>query len=1375
MEEDLQNNSPQFDQQAWDEYDAASSQLQQADDERVELQTEQNQQKQQSIEQANSESFNEDGSAKSNFEKTDPKDFGLAENAQEGANAVVGGVVDIYNSVGSIPKFFDPEFYKSDKGNPYEFKAPWLVTDKPITRTRWGNIVRTVVEFGGGLVGVGKVGYAVKGLKWLSTASKTSTLGKAGAAAASGAVYDAISNQSEDQNAAAAAQKALVDLKPEWAGILEPIATNDDMSPAQRVVYNMVEGLGIGAVADLAFEGGKKGLKSLAQKKEKAVKALGGTDPNILEKNGATKVLTEVESAKKTEYEFKTKNLEIETERTIQKKTFAALKRQLKVPEGMTLKTFRELDNGQIWKSLEDAKKTELMQVEANNRGIKWGEADTTINTKKRAKANEDMAMEQLEFDYDTGIPRENPAYYKGGDVTDNQALTNSSVAGKGVIDQVTIRSDYTQKHGSPRGPLSEAQIRRMENGATFFTSDQLDQYAKTITKSPGFQKLYGANMSKEMANMFEEVTADLANFLEDSGHNRATDLTQDQLLTFVDSYRGGKNVVTGEVTDNSTIIEGIAVLNRAQTVAADVVVGQLLTGARDLAKAGLSVAGEVDVKAPGGLIDGIMARYSALSRMRAETKALDSFNLRKNRAIKAGESFTEPAPNKTDLANNASKQAAEEVKTFKTLLQKDLDDNLLETFMHFTASGNAKGQTFKDLTAFMKRKLHGYSEAGTVQRNSIVNEMMAMGMNSILSGPKTPVRATLGTGMGTILRPASTILGATGKSNDVTRRAAFAELAGMYSSLNDAWKKAVNDFQTYFQKEEGWRGVTENRKDQDWEAMKAFHEQYGSAGDKAAMKIADSLRYINKLPILSYGPRLMTASDTFFSQLIGRGRMRSLAFTETYEKAKLKGIDPSDAEFTNMITEAEKAFEKKVFSADGQLTDEMAKFSADEAKLTKELTGRMAKLNDAFDSMPFLKPFMLFMKTGVNAFEMTSKYTPILNGQLREAKDIFSLAPGDPALLKYGIKSAQDLASAQAAHRGRTAIGYGVVASTAMMALSGQITGNGPPDRGLRDAWMQAGWQPRSLKIGDKFVSYESLEPFNTMLSFIADIADSQKVMGDDWVDNWFGKVAYLVSANVTNKSFLAGLMQLQDLNSSDGARFGSVAANLVNNQIPLGGLRNEVGKLLAPGMRELESGFLDGIKNRNLWSDIMPGEDGTLPYRYDILNGSVLRDYDPMTRIWNSISPFYVNIGSTPTRELLFRSGLDLKLSFNTGPNGEPLNGMPGVKSKYQYYIGKQNLESKLEELFKNPQIVRSIQDMEEDRAANRRFDPQATLHNVQIRRILNQAKKQAWGEMQAGDQELQDLTQDSLKQKSADNARKSGQTEKANAIQELIKRPK
>ena len=193
-----------------------------------------------------------------------------------------------------------------------------------------------------------------------------------------------------------------------------------------------------------------------------------------------------------------------------------------------------------------------------------------------------------------------------------------------------------------------------------------------------------------------------------------------------------------------------------------------------------------------------------------------------------------------------------------------------------------------------------------------------------------------------------------------------------------------------------------------------------------------------------------------------------------------------------------------------------MAKFAADEAKLTQELTGLAKDLDRTFERAPYLRPFLLFARTGVNALTMMSKYTPIINSFIGEHVDIMTKAWDDPSMVKYGIKSAGDLEIAKATMRGRMAVGYSVTGLASWAALNGIITGNGPPDRGYRNTWMQSGWQPRSIKIGNSYISYESLEPFNGILSLVADIVDSQQVMGDEWTGNWFGKVSYLISANV-------------------------------------------------------------------------------------------------------------------------------------------------------------------------------------------------------------------------------------------------------------------
>ena len=134
---------------------------------------------------------------------------------------------------------------------------------------------------------------------------------------------------------------------------------------------------------------------------------------------------------------------------------------------------------------------------------------------------------------------------------------------------------------------------------------------------------------------------------------------------------------------------------------------------------------------------------------------------------------------------------------------------------------------------------------------------------------------------------------------------------------------------------------------------------------------------------------------------------------------------------------------------------------------------------------------------------------------------------------------------------------------------------------------------------------------------------------------------------------------------------------------------------------------------------------------YRYDQLNGEILRDWEPLTRLTNAILPFNLNIGATnETRELLFRSGVNLKQTFNTGPNGENLEGHPDLKSKFQFYLGQENVEAEITALFeKYPDMKESILEMEKDRAKGENYEPRNTLHANQLQTIFRNAKRRAW----------------------------------------------
>lgn len=247
-----------------------------------------------------------------------------------------------------------------------------------------------------------------------------------------------------------------------------------------------------------------------------------------------------------------------------------------------------------------------------------------------------------------------------------------------------------------------------------------------------------------------------------------------------------------------------------------------------------------------------------------------------------------------------------------------------------------------------------------------------------------------------------------------------------------------------------------------------------------------------------------------------------------------------------------------------------------------------------------------------------------------------------------------------------------------------------------------------------------------------------------------------------------MAGLFQVTEA-FQGGMKLPQIAANLANNQVPLSGMRNEIGKLISPGMRELEKGFQQSIYNRNLYVDVVSGV--TPNYRYDILNGQPLQDYNLAVRLWNGVAPFMVNPTVNPTRDLLFRSGVDLKLTFNTGPNKESLEGRPDLKSKYQYYVSQQNIEGKLQALFQDPKVIESIVQMENDRDNGRRYDAATTFHNSRIERILKEAKVNAWQHLMNDSADIQQLNQQARLEALAATQRKQGNSQRADQVQQLL----
>ena len=111
---------------------------------------------------------------------------------------------------------------------------------------------------------------------------------------------------------------------------------------------------------------------------------------------------------------------------------------------------------------------------------------------------------------------------------------------------------------------------------------------------------------------------------------------------------------------------------------------------------------------------------------------------------------------------NNLKKQDKEVIKSFKQeaadatnamyqfLRRSDSGDTTKAMLEAFSMAGGPNNM--EDLYSFMVKKLKG--DGWNVGNSTVIKELQGVMVHSVLSGPKTPVRAIMGTSTATLLRP---------------------------------------------------------------------------------------------------------------------------------------------------------------------------------------------------------------------------------------------------------------------------------------------------------------------------------------------------------------------------------------------------------------------------------------------------------------------------------------------------------------------------------------------------------------------------------------------------------------------------------------------
>ena len=1204
------------------------------------------------------------------------------------------GARDIASNIITTPErvidFFNGEMEEEGKDYDTEWDDFMYGDGDPIeTKTWWGGLVRGATDVVGTIAVTGGAGKLAKGAGLVAHLRQ---------GALAGLKYDVFAKNEGQDNLTGT-------LKQHYGWLDTPFATNDTDHPGIRKLKHIVEGMGIGAVFDATIFKMTPLAKMIAEQ---------GVDTGKTVGRKVGQVATDIYDERAA--------------------LGSALKEDLRPVTDAVKK---------VGKGIGDIK-DEVAAANPENLTPAGKKIQEFINSRRQSV--EVQKREQVKSQMkDPGVrfPKNEPIGDKHlGATTSNSEAVDVDRAMK------RTKSEWGAEDGHVGSMTSNTQIERMSKG-----TGEAEKVIKEILgnfRSQGFIAQMVDTARRQGKTLQESIGQDLDMFRAVYEGRNTTDISTEE---FFKNFTNDQTKLYQTVTSKTgrTYQKKVGEYVKPEYIKAlDMVNTSLFNDIRDSGIAARELADITNIKDIDGPAQQMVEKLIAGLRLRKISSAEVSQQLSEFGDARL---VNKTKLSRTELNAKIDKDVQKSIDAFRMALDMTTEQDGDEVFKAmFEGISMADGvHTLDDLDAFMRKKMRGGTFAGDQKKTgAFLREMGSMFTHSVLSGPKTAVRAIMGTSTATFARPMAMAIGGAMSGDAVTSRAGLAALNGMREAIPESFelfKKRLNSYWAGDISTMKTRFVERSKMDDEWIAYGHWAETRGNKLDKALYRTANMVRGLNDSSLLTYSTKIMASTDDAFSLIVGRARAREKAFLEAAEKLPDGNFQNFDAKF---FKDMEDKFNQKIFNSDNTLTDEMAEFSRKEATLTQDLTGFSQKLGDAFQSAPWARPFFLFARTGINGLTLTAKHTPGFNFLVDEFNVIARTKPGDDLrpLAKYGIKTNRDLINAKAVQNGRLAMGSAALTMASMAYLSGGLHGNGPTDRKQRQAWMDMGWKPRTIKIGDVWVNYDAFEPYNQILALVGDIGDHMDLMGEEWAEDRLLKLSMALANTATSKSYLAGLQSFVDLFSGKPGQQQRIIASLMNNTVPLSGLRNEIGKVMTPYTRELGSDLHSSIRNRNLITENIAANP--LPIKYDILTGRPIKDHDFITRMFNAVSPVNFNLDYSEGREMLFNSGYDMRTSTYSAPDGTDLSDSPRVRSMFQKAIGEQNLLAEFDKMAKQESIQTSIAEMNwHKRNGLNDVEPKSFPHYKRIARTFDKAKKRAWASLKK-DQDVQKLLLEEREQK-------------------------
>lgn len=349
-----------------------------------------------------------------------------------------------------------------------------------------------------------------------------------------------------------------------------------------------------------------------------------------------------------------------------------------------------------------------------------------------------------------------------------------------------------------------------------------------------------------------------------------------------------------------------------------------------------------------------------------------------------------------------------------------------------------------------------------------------------------------------------------------------------------------------------------------------------------------------------------LNATDEFFKVMNYRMSLHKLAYNQAFEEAAQKGLvgEAFEAAVKSRKVEiiespTEELFDKAVKEA------EVATFN----NTPEGIMGSFAKTIGKHQELQLAVPFS---KTPANLMNYVFDRIP-LNYASKKVRDTF----------KTGTQAQKQEMYA------RWTVGTFLLGGAWMASAGGLITGGADRDM---SGERTSGWQPYSLKLGDKYYSFDRFDPLSSFLGIGADLY--QIIMNSD-DETTVGKAVEAglisISRNITSKTMLQGLVEALDLLRAGDRTAATYLKKFATSFVPA--ISTAAEKQLDPTLSSTID-LYDEFKAK------IPGLSKTLPPRLDILG-------DPIKAVTlgpEALSPIKMSTESKdPVRQEIARLNID------------------------------------------------------------------------------------------------------------------------------------